>query len=87
VVALNCWWEGPDYKACRVLSLRGVFIIAKLHQRDAAKLWTVMVDLYRAEQKDPEDITKFEWETILRFMGASPEEIDNVQARMGRQWR
>jgi hypothetical protein len=33
------------------------------------------------------DITKFEWEVIVRFMGASPEEIKDVQVRMGRVWK
>jgi hypothetical protein len=43
--------------------------------------------LYRDEVPDPADITKFEWETILRFVGASQEEIADVQKRMGRVWR
>ena len=38
--------------------------------------------MYRDEVPDPQDITKFEWEVILRFMGASPEEIADVQKRM-----
>jgi hypothetical protein len=44
---------------------------------------------YKAAQgiPDPMDITKFEWETILRFMGANDEEIRDVQVRMGRVWR
>jgi hypothetical protein len=29
----------------------------------------------------------FQWRTILAFMGASPEEITDVQLRMGRVWR
>ena len=36
---------------------------------------------------DPTDITKFEWEVILAYLGASPEEIADVHARMGRMWR
>ena len=36
---------------------------------------------------DPMDITKFQWRTILAFMGASEEEIRDVQLRMGRVWR
>lgn len=43
-----------------------------------------MADLYRGDAPDPQDITRFEWETILRYMGASPEEIADVQLRMGR---
>lgn len=29
------------------------------------------------------DITRFEWEAILRYMGGSAEEIADVQERMG----
>jgi hypothetical protein len=36
---------------------------------------------------DPQDIGTFEWQTILAFMGASEEEINDVQMRMGRVWR
>jgi hypothetical protein len=32
-------------------------------------------------------VTKFEWETILRYLGATTEEIKDVQTRMGRVWR
>jgi hypothetical protein len=35
----------------------------------------------------PMDISKFEWEVILRYLGATPEEIPDVQLRMGRVWR
>jgi hypothetical protein len=33
------------------------------------------------------DITKFEWEVILRYMGANADEIRDAQVRMGRAWR
>jgi uncharacterized protein (DUF2267 family) len=56
-------------------------------QHDAAKLSMVIADLYRDEPPDPMDITKFEWQTILAFIGASEEEIRDVQLRMGRVWR
>lgn len=46
-----------------------------------------MLDPYRDAQPDPMDITKFQWATILAFMGASDEEIRDVQMRMGRVWR
>jgi hypothetical protein len=32
-------------------------------------------------------LTRFEWEVILRYLGASAEEIADVQAPMGRVWR
>ena len=46
-----------------------------------------MDDLYRDEPPDRVDITKFQWQTILAYLGASDEEIKNVQLRMGRVWR
>lgn len=42
--------------------------------------------MYRDAVPDPQDITKFEWEIILRYLGASPEEIKDVQTRIGRVW-
>lgn len=68
-------------------SERGTFILGKLQGHDAAKLKDVMLDLYRDAQPDPMDITKFQWQTILAYMGASEEEIKDVQMRMGRVWR
>jgi len=47
----------------------------------------VLADLYRDAVPDPVDMTKFEWEVILRFLGARPDEIEDVQRRMGRVWR
>jgi hypothetical protein len=46
-----------------------------------------LADVYRDDRPDPVDITKFEWEVILRFLGAHPDEIQDVQRRMGRVWR
>ena len=66
---------------------RGTFILAKLGDHDAAKLKDVLADVCREAIPDPMDITKFEWETILRFMGATIEEVKDVQLRMGRVWR
>ena len=43
-----------------------------------------MLDLYRDAQPDPMDITKLQWQTILAFIGATEEEIKDVQMRMGR---
>jgi hypothetical protein len=87
-LGLDSWWDEPDYKAASgTFSERGAFIFAKLAQHDAAKLKDVMTDLYRDDQPDPQDIGTFEWQTILAFMGASEEEIRDVQMRMGRPWR
>jgi hypothetical protein len=46
-----------------------------------------VADLYRDDVPDPEEVGSFEWQTILSFMGASDEEIKDVQMRMGRPWR
>lgn len=59
----------------------------QLEAHDAAKLKDVLADLYRDAVPDPVDMTKFEWEVILRFLGARPDEIEDVQRRMGRVWR
>jgi len=85
---LDPWFDEPAYQASReTFTERGTFNLAKLQAHDPAKLKDVLADVYRDEVPDPADITKFEWEVILRFMGASPEEIKDVQVRMGRVWR
>lgn len=71
----------------RLVLDQGAFILRKLADHDAAKLKDALVDIYRADVPDPADITKFEWETILLFMGATTEEGKDVQFRMGRVWR
>jgi hypothetical protein len=63
------------------------FILKTLEAHDAAKLKDVLANVYRDGVPDPTDITKFEWETVLRFMGsAAAEEIKDVQLRIGRVW-
>lgn len=85
VLNLDAWWDEPDYKAAQgTFSERGTFILNNLAQHDAARLSMVIADLYRDEPPDPMDITKFEWQTILAYMGASEEEIKDVQTWMGR---
>lgn len=85
---LDAWWDEPDYKAAQgTFSERGTFILNKLAQHDTVKLSTVIADLYRDEPPDPMDITRFQWQTILAFMGATEDEIKDVQLRMGRVWR
>jgi hypothetical protein len=53
----------------------------------ALGLWRSWPILYRDDVPDPQDITKFERQTILAYMGASEKEIKDVQLRMGRVWR
>src|SRR5713101_7038229 len=87
MLSVDAWWDEPEYKTCNTLHLRGLFILRQLREHDPAKFQDVMTDLYRDDQPDPQDIGKFEWQTILAFMGASDEEIKDVQMRMGRPWQ
>ena len=85
---LDSWFDEPAYQAARgSFSTKGTFILRKLSEHDPINLKDVLADVYRDQIPDPQDITKFEWEVILRFMGASPEDIKDVQLRMGRVWR
>jgi len=85
---LDPWWDEPAYRsATATFSERGTFILRKLSEHDPIRFKTVMDDLYRDEPPDPVDITKFQWQTILAYMGASEEEVKDVQLRMGRVWR
>jgi hypothetical protein len=86
-IGLDAWWDEPRYKTCITVHLRGLFIFDKLRAYDSAKFEAVMADLYPDERPDPQDIGRFEWQTILAFMGASEDEIADVQGRMGRAWR
>ena len=72
VIGLNLdpWWDELGYKTAQgSFSEKGAFILGKLQDHDAAKLKDVLADLYRDAVPDPMDITKFEWEVILRFDG------------------
>ena len=86
-LVLGALWGEPAYKPCNTFHLRGLFILRKLREHDPARLQDVLADLYRDDVPDPQDIGTFEWQTILAVMGASEEEIKDVQKRMGRVWR
>ena len=81
---LDAWWREPEYKVCGTFRTRGYFILRKLHELEPARLNTVMTNLYHEQEKEPQDITKSDWKVILEHMGASPEEIKNVQVKMGK---
>ena len=83
-LGLNAWWDEPAYKRCDSFSRRGAFVLHKLLKCDPAKFVYIMSNLYRAEAKDPQDITLHEWQIILKHMGATEAEIRDVQMRMGR---
>jgi hypothetical protein len=69
-LGLDAWWDESAYRAAQgTFTERGAFILAKLEAHAAAKLEGVLADVYRADLPDPA-MTKFEWEVILRFMGA-----------------
>lgn len=50
---------------------RGASILGKLRPHDAARLQTVLADVYRDEQPDPADTTKFERQVILSCLGTN----------------
>ncbi len=89
MIGLDAWWDEPAYQASKeIFSERGAFILAKLEAHDAAKLKDVLADVYRDDLPDPADMTKFGWEVILRFLGAHPDEIKDVQfCGLRRVWR
>lgn len=88
MIGVDSWRDELGYRAAQgSFSDKGKFILGKFENHDAAKLKDVLGDLYRDRVPDPMDITKFEWEVILRYVGANPDEIRDVQVRMGRVWR
>jgi hypothetical protein len=85
-LGLDAWFDELAYRRCETFDQRGAFILGKLKDH-AAKLADVLADLYREAVPEPTDITRFEWQTILAYLGASEEAIADVQARIGRPWR
>jgi hypothetical protein len=83
-LGLAAWWDEPHYRQCYSANLRGEFILSKLLQRDPPKFRAMVAGLYADSEPMPESITAVEWATILTAMGASPDEIADVQTRMGR---
>src|SRR5260370_25332360 len=83
-LGLDAWGNGPAYKQCDGFSRRGVFILTHLLQRDPIKFVYVMDNLYRAASIDAGEITGSQWKIILKHMGATDEEIRDVQMRMRR---
>jgi hypothetical protein len=81
-LGLDAWWNEPAYKRCDSFPRRGVFILNHLLQRDPIKFVYVMYNLYRAASIDAGEITASQWKTILKYMGATDEEIRGVQMRM-----
>jgi hypothetical protein len=84
---VDAWWDEPAYKTCNTLHLRGAFILRKLRAHDPESFDDLMRDVYGEDMPDPEEIGRFEWRTILAFMGANGAEIEDVHMRMGRPWR
>ena len=82
-LGLDAWWDEPHYRQCYTVNLRGEFILSKLLQRDPPKLRALVASLFQVEPL-PENISTAEWATILTAMGATPDEIADVQSRMGR---
>jgi hypothetical protein len=89
-LGLSTLWEERDYKACGVsIECRGRFILGKLFDRDTRLLKAAWLAAFGTRVLGPpeirtDEITKAQWQVILSHMGATPDEITDVQARMGR---
>ena len=83
---IDSWLGDPEYRAALTLTGRSAFIFKKLAQADGSKLRAIIVALWRDKTKDLMEMTAFEWETILRFVGASQREIEDVRKQIGTAW-
>ena len=89
-LGLRALWEERDYKACGAsMECRGRFILGKLFDRDTRMLKVAWLAAFGTRVLGPPEIrtaeiTKSQWQGLLSHMGASPEEIADVQTRMSR---
>jgi hypothetical protein len=89
-LGLRALWEERDYKACGAsLECRGRFILGKLFDRDTRMLKVAWLAAFGTRVLGPPEIrtaeiTKSQWQVLLSHMGASPDEIADVQTRMTR---
>jgi hypothetical protein len=89
-LGLRALWEERDYKACGAsLECRGRFILGKLFDRDTRMLKVAWLAAFGTRVLGPPEIrtaeiTKSQWQVLLSHMGASPDEIADVQTRMSR---
>jgi len=89
-LGLRALWEDRDYKACGAsMECRGRFILGKLFDRDTRMLKVAWLAAFGTRVLGPPEIrtaeiTKSQWQVILSHMGASPDEIADVQVRMSR---
>jgi len=89
-LGLRALWEERDYKACGAsMECRGRFILGKLFDRDTQMLKVAWLAAFGTRVLGPPEIrtaeiTKSQWQVLLSHMGASPDEIADVQTRMTR---
>ena len=89
-LGLRALWEERDYKACGAsMECRGRFILGKLFDRDTQMLKVAWLAAFGTRVLGPPEIrtaeiTKSQWQVLLSHMGASPDEIADVQIRMSR---
>jgi len=89
-LGLRALWEERDYKACGAsIECRGRFILGKLFDRDTRMLKVAWLAAFGTRVLGPPEIrtteiTKSQWQVLLSHMGASPDEIADVQTRMSR---
>jgi hypothetical protein len=87
-LGLRALWEERDYKACGAsMECRGRFILGKLFDRDTRMLKVAWLAAFGTRVLGPPEIrtaeiTKLQWQVLLSHMGASPDEIADVQTRM-----
>ena len=87
-LGLRALWEERDYKACGAsMECRGRFILGKLFDRDTRMLKVAWLAAFGTRVLGPPEIrtaeiTKSQWQVLLSHMGASPDEIADVQTRM-----
>jgi len=89
-LGLRALWEERDYKACGAsMECRGRFILGKLFDRDTRMLKVAWLAAFGTRVLGPPEIrtaeiTKSQWQVLLSHIGASPDEIADVQTRMSR---
>jgi hypothetical protein len=77
------WWSTPEWLACQTPALRARFVLTELLKRDTQKLRAVTWEIFKAEQVEPADITRDQWQRMLAAMGATPGEVRDILWRLG----
>ncbi len=79
----QAWWSHPVWLSGATASVRAEWVLTKLLMSDTARLRGVLLPLFKAKKVQPSDIGRDDWQTILRGMGASDDEVSEVISRLG----